>query len=85
MSVANEWSKELLEALLADGPEEVLSLLAEHGPVQAGAIGLLWDPEADSFEALALAQTLAELGRDVEATDVIEAVAYFQFTQSAAA
>ena len=85
MDNKNQWLIEMLETLLSDGPEVVLGLIADNSPIHGGPIGHLWDENLDSYEGILLAATLAELGRDLEAVEVIELVAAYQWSRAAAA
>lgn len=85
MNNKNQWLIEMFETLLSDGPDVVLGLIADNSPIHGGPIGHLWDDSLDSYEGILLATTLAELGRDVEAIEVIELIALYQWNQAAAA
>ena len=85
MDTKSQWLIEMLETLISDGPEVVLGLITDNSPVHGGPIGHLWDDTLDSYEGMLLAATLAELGRDIEAIEVIELVAAYQWSQVAAA
>lgn len=79
------WADELLETLVSEGAGTVLGIIVENGPIQSGAVGLLWDDSADSLEVLMLSQTLAEIGRTDEALEALILVAQFQWSRAQAA
>ena len=85
MSTNDFWTEDVLDLLLSDGLTAALSVITDDAPFISGPIGLLWDETADSIDALALATTLAELGRTVEALELIESVAQYQWASAAAA
>ena len=85
MNTASDWAIDLIQTLLLDGPETVLSCIVDNGPIYSGAVGLLWDEDADSIEVLGLAQTLAEIGRTNEAVDALLLVAQYQWSRAEAA
>ena len=85
MDASMNWSEELLETLISEGPEITLSIITGNGPIHSGPVGLLWDDASDSLETLMLAQTLAGLGRNSEAIEALELVAQYQWARSEAA
>jgi len=85
MNSALNWIDGLMDMLDAEGSEACLRELRGAQALRVGPVGLLWDDEADSEDAMCLAEALLAMGRPLEARDALCAVVAFQYSQSVAA